>query len=138
MIGASWWTYNDYQSRHQGTNPNGYRPWGIVRPDRTPRPAYKTYQREMTPVTLGKTTFQIGEHGQHALTLKVTARNDFPAYAIQGYYLKTADKTFPIPNLNPGESREITIPVTGFDKNLDVQIYKPTGFKIVDETFELK
>ena len=52
VIGASWWTYNDYQSRHQGTNPNGYRPWGIVRPDRQPRPAYKTYQREMAPVTL--------------------------------------------------------------------------------------
>lgn len=138
VIGASWWTYNDYQSRHQGTNPNGYRPWGIVRPDRTPRPAYKTYQREMSPLTVEKVNFKTGDLGLHQLTLKVSARNDFPSYAIEGYYFKTGEKTIQIPNLNPGESREITIPVTGFDKNIDLQVFKPTGFKVVDETFELK
>src|SRR5690606_22731999 len=38
VIGAAWWTYNDYQSRYYNTNPNGYRPWGLVRPDRSIRP----------------------------------------------------------------------------------------------------
>ena len=138
VIGASWWTYNDYQSRFHGTNPNGYRPWGIVRPDRALRPAYRTYQREMAPVTLEKVSFKTGEQGQHQLTVRVTARKDFPSYAIQGYYLMVSGKTIPIASLNPGENKEIVIPTTGFDKNLSISIYKPTGFKIVEEILDLK
>lgn len=138
VIGASWWTYNDYQSRFHGTNPNGYRPWGIVRPDRELRPAYKTHQHEMAPVTLEKAGFKAGEQGGQQLTVRVTARKDFPSYAINGYYLMAGGKKIPIENLNPGDSKEITIPITGFDKNLPISIYKPTGFKIVDEILELK
>ncbi|MCE7040760.1 glycoside hydrolase family 2 protein [Dyadobacter sp. CY312] len=138
VIGASWWTYNDYQSRFHGSNPNGYRPWGIVRPDRSLRPAYYVYQKEMSPVTIEKTGFKVGDQGEHVLTLKVTARNDFPAYAIQGYYIQTSGKSVNIPNLNPGESKEIEIAVKGFDKNLKINIFKPTGFKVLDETIDLK
>ncbi len=138
VIGASWWTYNDYQSRHQGTNTNGYRPWGIVRPDRSLRPAYYVYQKEMSPVTIEKAGFKTGDQGEHQLSLKVTARNDFPAYAIQGYYIQASGKTVNIPNLNPGESKEIHIPVTGFDQRIHVNIFKPTGFKVLDEAIELK
>ncbi|TDE18418.1 glycoside hydrolase family 2 protein [Dyadobacter psychrotolerans] len=138
VIGASWWTYNDYQSRYHGTNPNGYRPWGIVRPDRTPRPAYKTYQREMSPVALEKVSFKTSDQGEHQLTVKVTARNDFPAYAIQGYYIQISGKSINIPNLIPGESKEIVIPIRGFDKNISIYIFKPTGFRVLDETIDLK
>ena len=138
VIGASWWTYNDYQSRHQGTNANGYRPWGIVRPDRTLRPAYYVYQKEMSPVTIEKISYKTGDQGEHQLTLKVTARNDFPSYSLQKYYVQILDKTFTIPDLNPGESKEIILPIKGFDKNVNITIYKPTGFKIVDEIIDLK
>jgi len=138
VIGASWWTYNDYQSRHQGTNANGYRPWGIVRPDRTLRPAYYVYQKEMSPVTIEKISYKTGDQGEHQLTLKVTARNDFPSYSLQKYYVQILDKTFTIPDLNPGESKEIILPIKGFDKNINITIYKPTGFKIVDEIIDLK
>jgi len=138
VIGASWWSYNDYQSRHQGTNANGYRPWGIVRPDRTLRPAYYVYQKEMSPVTVEKVSYKPGDQGEHQLTLKVTARSDFPAYAIRGYYAQALGKTIAIPNLNPGESKEIQIPIKGFDKNINISIYKPTGFKMVDEIIDLK
>jgi len=138
VIGASWWTYNDYQSRHQGTNANGYRPWGIVRPDRTLRPAYYVYQKEMSPVTIEKISYKTGDQGEHQLTLKVTARNDFPSYSLQKYYVQILDKTFTIPDLNPGESKEIILPIKGFDKNINITIYKPTGFKLVDEIIDLK
>lgn len=138
VIGASWWTFNDYQSRFHGTNPNGYRPWGIVGPDREPRPAYKTHQREMAPVTLEKVSFKSGEQGEHEITVRVTARKDFPSYTIKDYYLMVAGKKISIADMRPGESKEIIIPIKGFDKNLHMSIYKPTGFTIVDEILDLK
>jgi beta-glucuronidase len=138
VIGASWWTYNDYQSRYHGTNSNGYRPWGIVRPDRSLRPAYYTYQKEMSPLIIEKVGFKTGDQGEHELTLKVTARDDFPSYAIEGYYIPVSGKHVHIPNLNPGESKEITVQVRGFEKAITIQIIKPTGFKTTEATFELK
>lgn len=138
IIGASWWSYNDYQSRHQGTNSNGYRPWGIVRPDRTLRPAYYTYQQEMSPVKVEKMSYKAGSQGTHHITIRVTARNDFPSYSLNGYTLQAGGNTIPLPNLNPGESKEISIPVTGFDKTISIGIFKPTGFKTTEATFELK
>jgi beta-glucuronidase len=138
VIGASWWTYNDYQSRHYGTNPNGYRPWGLVRPDRTLRPGYEMYQKEMSPAVVEKSGFTPGKQGIHRLTLKVTARNDFPAYGIKGYYFKIKDQSYPISPLNPGESTEVSIPVAGFEKSVKVTLLKPSGFISNQTTIELK
>jgi beta-glucuronidase len=137
VAGASWWTFNDYQSRHQGTNANGYRPWGIVRPDRSARPAYYTYQSEMAPVTIQKVSFRLGDNGKHEILLKVSARNDFPSYALEGYYMMVGKNKFPIRTLAPGESVELIVPVSGFSKNITVAVHKPTDFKIKEETFEL-
>ncbi len=138
VVGTSWWTYNDYQSRYHGTNPNGYRPWGIVRPDRSLRPAYQAYQEEMSPVIIEKVNFKTIESGRYQLTLKVTGRNDFPAYAVKGYSLQTGQGVFSIPDLNPGESKEISIPVTGFEKKISVTIMKPTGYSAGIKEIELK
>ena len=138
VIGTSWWTYNDYQSRYHGTNPNGYRPWGIVGPDRSLRPSYLAYQEEMSPVLIEKVSFREGQPGQHQLVLKITGRPDFPSYAVKGYSLKTENATYPIPDLNPGENKEITIPVSGFDKKLALTIMKPTGYSAGIKEIELK
>ncbi|MCF2504465.1 beta galactosidase jelly roll domain-containing protein [Dyadobacter sp. CY107] len=138
IVGASWWTYNDYQSRHHGTNVNGYRPWGIVGPDRSFRAAYGVHQNEYSPVALEKVSFKTGGQGQHQLTVKVTARGDFPSRAIKGYKLKTDGITLTLPDLNPGESKEIDIPVAGFDKQLHITISKPTGFTAIETDIELK
>lgn len=138
VIGASWWTYNDYESRYHGTNPNGYRPWGLVRPDRSLRPAYKTYQTEMSPVTIEKVNLKAGDHGIHLLTLKVTARNDFPSYQIKGYHLAYANQKYSIPDLTPGQSIEVKVAVKGFEKNALVTVFKPTGYKITEATIDLK
>lgn len=138
IVGASWWSYNDYQSRHVGTNPNGYRPWGLVGPERTQRPLYAAHRREMSPVTLEKVSYQAGGQGQHQLVIRVKARNDFPAYAIKKYVLKTNEKTMVIPDLQPGQSMEVKVPVRGFEKNVTLEVMKPTGFSVITETFELK
>ena len=137
VAGASWWTYNDYQSRYYLTNPNGYRPWGLVEPDRTPRLAYATYQQEMAPLTVEKTRFTPGGQGVHELVIRIKARNDFPASPIINYTLTVQGKTIPIPDLQPGESRDLAIPVRGFEGSLPIKIMKPTGFVAVEETLDL-
>ncbi|WP_183557873.1 glycoside hydrolase family 2 protein [Mucilaginibacter sp. SP1R1] len=137
VMGASWWTFNDYQSRYEGTNPNGYRPWGLVSPDRIPKPAYKTYRKEMALLTLKKVGWQPGDNGRHRLILKVSARADFPSYNVKNYILKTIQGSQKIPELKPGTSVEIGIPVTGFDHTLSVQVVTPTGFAVSEQNFEL-
>jgi beta-glucuronidase len=138
VVGAAWWTYNDYQSRYVGTNPNGYRPWGLVGPDRSPRQLYAVHRREMAPLTLERISFQAGGQGQHELMVRVSARNDFPAYPLKGYIIKTKDANVKIPDLMPGQSAEVKISLRGFDKTLKLEVFKATGFSVLNETFELK
>ncbi|WP_428668536.1 glycoside hydrolase family 2 protein [Runella sp.] len=138
IVGASWWSYNDYQSRHVGTNPNGYRPWGLVGPERGQRLLYAAHRREMSPVTLEKVSYTAGGQGQHQLVVRVKARNDFPAYAIRKYVLKSNGTAVTIPDLLPGQSAEVSVSVRGFEQNLKVEVMKPTGFSVVTQTFELK
>ncbi len=138
IVGASWWSYNDYQSRHVGTAPNGYRPWGLVGPERAQRLLYAAHRREMSPVTLEKVSYQAGGQGQHQLVIRVKARNDFPAYAIKKYVLKNGEKNILIPDLQPGQSMEMKVPIRGFEKNITLEVLKPTGFSVITETFELK
>jgi beta-glucuronidase len=136
VVGASWWSFNDYLSRHDGTNADGSRPWGLVRGDRSKRPLYKAHQTGMAPVTLDKVSWTTGKAGAHSVTLRVTARNDFPAYAIKQYQLRTDKTTLLIPDLAPGQSANLTLPVRGFDKTLTVEIVKPTGFSILTQTID--
>lgn len=130
VIGASIWSYNDYESRFSGSNINGYRPWGLVDPNRNPRQAYLTFQREMCPVQLHVVK------QRDALNVQIWARKDFPSYQIKHYYLKAGNKDYPIENLNPGDTTSIVIPVKSTREKLDLGLYTPTGFKILHE--ELK
>lgn len=163
VIGASWWSFNDYQSRFPGTNANGFRPWGLVRNDRSKRPLYDTHREGMAPVTIEKLSFTPGPEGRHQLQVRITARNDFPAYEVKGYTLvprnaipgdvipggANSDDTdnnarnyipgyrYKIPTLQPGQSADITIPIQGFDQTITLDIVKPTGFSIISKTINL-
>jgi beta-glucuronidase len=138
VVGTSWWTYNDYQSRYHNTNANGYRPWGIVGPDRSKRPAYAVHQKELSAVTIEKVSFTKGDQGEHKLVLRITSRADFPSHTIKGYAIKTEQTNINLPELNPGESKDITIPVRGFDKTVHITISKPTGFVTNEADIDLK
>lgn len=137
VIGASWWSFNDYRSRYQGTNANGYRPWGLVGPERDLRLLYRAHQTGMAPLTVEKTGWEAGPEGVHQLTLRVTARADFPAYAIRGYRLKMNSITRGIPDLQPGQTADLILPVRGFEKSATLEISKPTGFSILLQTIDL-
>jgi len=138
VAGASWWTYNDYRSKLFGTNENGFRPWGIVGPERQPKLAYPVHQREFSPVIVQKVSFKTGDEGIHQLTVKVTSRGDFPAKTIKGYTLTAGNTSIALPDLNPGESKEIAIPIRGFDKQIHITVNKPTGFLTTQTDIDLK
>jgi beta-glucuronidase len=75
VSGLSVWSLNDYRSRYVGTNPNGWREWGLVAPDRTPRGAYHALRREHGGFVLQAATFGGGK-----LTVRFAVRTDFPLY----------------------------------------------------------
>jgi beta-glucuronidase len=138
VIGASWWTFNDYESRYPGTNTNGYRPWGLVRPDRSARPLYASYQMQMSPLVIHKKEVVQDAGGIRKLNIEITNRNDFPAYTVRKYSIKTKDIVLPVPDLLPGESTTMSIPVYGLEQHLIIEIMKPTGFTIVRQNIDLK
>jgi beta-glucuronidase len=138
VAGISWWAYNDFRSKLFGTNTNGYRPWGIVDPSRFKRPAYAVHQRELSAVTIEKVSFTKGDMGQHQLVLRINSRADFPSRTLNGYTLKTEKTSIDLPNLNPGESKDVTIHVSGFNKTVHVTIFKPTGFVTSEADIDLK
>jgi beta-glucuronidase len=124
LVGASVWTFNDYQSRFPGTNANGYRPWGLVSPQRQIRGMYTAWQQEFSPATI-----EVIETKAGFITVKITARKDFPSYILRNYQVKAGNATITLNTLKPGESQQLNIPV---DNNAaaTVSLLKPGGFVI--------
>lgn len=129
LIGASVWTFNDYMSRFPGTDANGYRAWGLVAPDRSLRPVYPVWQEEFAPAVIEP----VKVNGDKAI-VKITARVDFPSYVMRNYQLRCGNSTVNLQTLKPGESQEVTIPVTG--NPLTVSLVKPGGFVVVSKTIK--
>ncbi len=42
------------------------------------------------------------------------------------------------PDLNPGESKEVSVPIQGFEGKAHISIYKPTGFLTTETEFVLE
>lgn len=116
VIGASIWTFNDYLSRFPQSNPDGYRSWGIVTPDRTLRESYFTIQEEFSPAL-------IEIEGE---TVKIKARSDFPSYTLEGYKVRRGDQIQDLPLMQPGAVHTLTFSASG-----PVELIKPGGFVIL-------
>jgi beta-glucuronidase len=126
LMGASVWTFNDYQSLFPGSNANGYRPWGLVAPDRSLRGMYRAWQEEFAPAIVS-----VRRAAGDKLEITVTARNDFPAYTLRGYRVRARGQVFPLEVLGPGKS---TVVVAGAPANRTddtVVLEKPGGFAIL-------
>ena len=130
LVGASVWTFNDYESSFPGSNANGYRPWGLVAPDRTPRAMYHAWQTEFSPAIV-----TVRPAGPGQLEISVTARPDFPSYTLRNYKLKAGGRIFDIPVLVPGEIKTFTIESAASEADRTVELEKPGGFVILRETY---
>lgn len=134
VIGASVWTFNDYESIFPGTNANGYRPWGLVGPDRKPRSIYHTWKQEFSPATL-----DVHREGEKII-VKVTARKDFPAFTLRNYSLHAGDEIIPVPLLKPGEEKiiEIKFSSKSAEEEYAVRLMKPGGYEVLKYTINGK
>jgi beta-glucuronidase len=152
VIGACVWTFNDYRSRFPGSNPNGYRPWGLITPQRETRGIYTAWQEEFAPAILEKAGGPAGpvEAAGHlgpaapagaagatrTLRLKVTARKDFPSYTLRDYTIRCDGKSIPLRTLQPGESQELSIDLSAAQPgSAEVSLVKPGGFIILKKVF---
>ncbi|RXK86960.1 glycoside hydrolase family 2 protein [Filimonas effusa] len=129
VVGAAAWSFNDYLSRYPGTDTNGYRSWGLITPEREPRGMYYEWQEQFAPATI---TLLKRENGK--AVLRVTARNDFPAYAMKGYTLRSDNHEAAIPDLEPGASAEVTI-ADQLQGKLKIALVKPGGFTILNKIY---
>ena len=124
LIGASVWTFNDYLSRFPGTNANGYRPWGLVGPNRELRGMYNAWQEEFSPATI-----ELVKREGETVTLSIKARKDFPSYTLRGYQLRYNNKLIPLTTLKPGEEEQLTVLSPGLE--VEVELIKPGSFVIL-------
>jgi beta-glucuronidase len=151
VIGASVWAWNDYKSRLFGTNPDGYRHWGLVTADRKPLDSYYALREEFSPVVIAGVELDRKPQGlmkSATVRVKLEGRPDFPARVLRdhkvvlslvrqdGSILKSIP--CPLPVLKPGEKVQIEVPVRPFDlsavPDIKVEIEQPTGFISVEKT----
>lgn len=131
LIGASVWTFNDYQSSFPGTNVNGYRPFGLVSPERQPREMYFAWQEEFSPATI---TIENTDAGK--INIHITARRDFPSYTLRNYKILADGKSFDIALLKPGESRIIVIePSRNKTGERTIELVKPGNFVVLRKKY---
>jgi beta-glucuronidase len=131
LIGASIWTFNDYQSYFPGTNIDGYRHWGLVNADRQLRDMYLTWQEEFSPATIQA----VDVAGK--LKISVLARADFPSYILRNYHLRINGNAFSLGILKPGETIVIPdeiSPVIG-GREIVIELVKPGDFVILKKVF---
>lgn len=130
VVGTSWWAFNDYRSRFPNTNPNGYREWGLVDPDRNPRKLYEVVREEYASATLKF------DKSTDKMKIIVQARTDYPAYTLSGYTLeynneKNEAQKMPLNTLKPGESQ--TIEITQSTLPTTIKLISPTGFTVLEK-----
>jgi beta-glucuronidase len=91
---------------------------------------YTAWQEEFAPAVVEKVVVAGGSAGK--LTVRVTARKDFPSYTLRDYTLTCNGRTLPLRTLQPGESQELVIDAGGETK---VSLVKPGGFVILTKSF---
>lgn len=79
IMGASYWTFNDYRSSYSGTPPSGNRSWGVVTTTRDKKRAYDQFRKEYAPVT------EMYLNDQNEITIVPRKIEDIPAYILEGY-----------------------------------------------------
>jgi beta-glucuronidase len=81
VVGLAYWSFNDYRSRYPGSGADGYRPWGLVLPDRTPRGLYQAMVTGLSPAELVL-------EGPNAV---VRAKSGFPSMDLIGVRLEVRE-----------------------------------------------
>jgi beta-glucuronidase len=145
VAGASVWTFNDYRSRFPDTNANGYRPWGLIDPERQPRGAYRVVKEEFATLRLTSASITPAGAGASRVAARVDleARADFPSRVVTGMTLRLRRASSEsvvevlasarIPDLSPGQRITLALDAPPASASLDarpsyvVDIVRPDG-----------
>ncbi len=147
IAGAIFWTYQDYRSATEFS-------MGVVDANRNRRGSWQVLRGEYSPALLDGVKITRGSGDQRLAQVKLHARGpvdiEMPAYTLRGYTLhwevKSPDGaqtfsegTITLPQLAPGEtwSGSIYWPEPGQDSVLTITVIRPTGFAVLEQTFEV-
>jgi beta-glucuronidase len=130
IVGASVWSFNDYKSLYPGTNPSGFRPWGLVDEERRPRESYHLLAREHRPLVVEK----IVREGNR---VRITLRNraDYPSFTLVGARLSIEGSPRPIelPLMEPGGTFETIIDLPAGASTLHLKARRANGWIALDD-----
>ena len=148
VAGASVWTFNDYRSRFPDTNANGYRPWGLIDPERQPRGAYRVVKEEFATLRVTSAALTPGPSpspasARLAARVELEARSDFPSRAVTGMTLRLRERgasgdgavltSTRVPELAPGQRITLSLDVppasgtVGAHPRYAVDVVRPDG-----------
>lgn len=139
IVGASLWTFNDYRSNFAGTQPTGFRTWGVVDENRKPKPAYFTLRKLFSPVR----KFSVD---QQTVNVKIRDSHEIPSYAMRNYKLRWAVENqsgeavrsgeMALPDLKPDDDPlSLALPSDASaekDEQLIVSLVTPLGYDVDD------
>jgi beta-glucuronidase len=133
IAGASVWSFNDYRSLYPGTNPSGFRPWGLVDEERRPRAAYNLLEREHRSLVVER----VQRHGSNIL-LSVRNRADFPALSLEDARLRIewlgedgavrSSQESAMAQLRPGQLFAMDVPLPAGTKRVRITARRPGGW----------
>ncbi len=79
VVGASYWSFNDYRSAYSGTPPSGNRSWGVVNVFRQKKQSFHSFQKRYSPVR----SFNL--ISENRLEIQPRSKNEFPSYKLKDY-----------------------------------------------------
>ncbi len=148
IAGAVFWTYQDYRTRSVFV-------MGLVDPDRNKRPSWGVLREEFSSVLINSLTLSPEADGKYTVMITLHTRGpidvDMPVYTLRGYTLhwvmtspdgstKFSEGDVSLPMLAPASqwSGEIPLTVHAADYIVTVSIIRPTGFNVIERSFDEK
>jgi beta-glucuronidase len=145
VVGAIFWTYQDYRTPANFV-------MGVVDSERNRRGSWATLREEYAPALIESVEFAAAAGGLRSATVLLRTRGpvevDMPAYTLRGYTLHWAVTSpdggqlfsagdVPLPVLEPGSewSGDVQWTVPAEDYVLTVSILRPTGFSVIERTY---
>jgi hypothetical protein len=152
LSGYSIWTYNDYRSRYQSSNPTTATPihqnrqWGVVDCYRNKKRAFEQIKDFYAPVK-GLFVNSTEKENQMTTEIQILPRKilDIPSFTLNGYKLiwevKSEDGAtqqgsfINLPAIKPGD-KTLTYPVlwkkNDITSHLKITLLSPTGYNVKD------
>jgi len=152
LIGCSLWTFNDYRSQYQSsdptwtTDPTENRAWGIVNVYRQKKRAYFAFRKEFSPVK--EMSFVRQDDKISRVKIIPRMKFDLPAFILKGYTVQIAllqkdtwkeSETIQLPIIMPGDkSFELVIKKFQNAQAVKATLLSPIGYAVLDTTIFLE